>query len=518
MGKKALCLIFAFLLSINSFAAVVSDNDGSAFITKAEFDSLKSNFQSQIDSYNIAIDSKIDYAVASYLAGIKLEQPPTNLWAAYVAATGQAPLIAKSFSIGNGSVTPSKNVTTKLTMVANVINNLEFHMATMRQPACYVTTPGYGATVNFHAAVICGSPTNYDPSTGYNGRNISQVYSHNAKHNNWSVPVFSPSLYYNSSNGKESYAIKKTNKTRTVHTDGSGAAWVYQNINGVPCLKYYCTELYPEYDVNIVNSKFKTYTLNSTNYFNSTGKSINSSSAGWTQQSVDAKIGELIEKGDKSEASSSSQTKNYASVETSIIRTTDGYNYLNTIWALKSNSSIYCYNEDYQGSSGSSYTTINGEDVEWYDEYFGGVGADRQVNTLAKSSAKVKYLSFAPQSINFKNFGNYTLSSIANTNVYHGNGIPLAKINDSDKEYNLKINVQNNNNPTIELKVSNQPFNLGSFVLGAKQYVNQDITKGEHTFKIKIDDKDTLLWVWVYNKSDNTNLTINNFDLEIINS
>ena len=74
MGKKALCLIFAFLLSINSFAAVVSDNDGSAFITKAEFDSLKNNFQSQLDQYNSNIDNKIDGAIASYLAGIVAER------------------------------------------------------------------------------------------------------------------------------------------------------------------------------------------------------------------------------------------------------------------------------------------------------------------------------------------------------------------------------------------------------------------------------------------------------------
>ena len=72
--KKALVLYFAFLLSINSFAAVVADNDGSAFITKAEFDSLKNNFQSQLDSYNTTIDSKIDSAIASSLAGINFSR------------------------------------------------------------------------------------------------------------------------------------------------------------------------------------------------------------------------------------------------------------------------------------------------------------------------------------------------------------------------------------------------------------------------------------------------------------
>ncbi len=72
--KKLLALFLVLLLSIDSFAAVVSDNDGSAFITKAEFDSLKNNFQAQIDEYNTNIDNKIDAAIASYLSGIKVEK------------------------------------------------------------------------------------------------------------------------------------------------------------------------------------------------------------------------------------------------------------------------------------------------------------------------------------------------------------------------------------------------------------------------------------------------------------
>ena len=72
---KILISLFAVIsLSMTSFAAVVSDNDGSAFITKSEFDSLKNDFQSQLDSYNTGIDSKIDSAISSYLAGIKTEK------------------------------------------------------------------------------------------------------------------------------------------------------------------------------------------------------------------------------------------------------------------------------------------------------------------------------------------------------------------------------------------------------------------------------------------------------------
>lgn len=66
--------LFIILLSVEVTASVVSDNDGSAFITKGEFDSLKNNFQRQIDRYNKNIDSLIDAAISSYLAGVKAER------------------------------------------------------------------------------------------------------------------------------------------------------------------------------------------------------------------------------------------------------------------------------------------------------------------------------------------------------------------------------------------------------------------------------------------------------------
>lgn len=76
-GKKIIKSIVSIIIILNiifdTFGVAVSDNDGSAFITKAEFDSLKNNFQSQIDSYNSNIDNKIDNAVGSYLAGIKVD-------------------------------------------------------------------------------------------------------------------------------------------------------------------------------------------------------------------------------------------------------------------------------------------------------------------------------------------------------------------------------------------------------------------------------------------------------------
>lgn len=75
--KRVLALCLIIVMSIDVFCAAVSDNDGSAFITKSEFDSLKNNFQSQLDQYNTSIDIKIDDAIASYLAGITVSKTTT---------------------------------------------------------------------------------------------------------------------------------------------------------------------------------------------------------------------------------------------------------------------------------------------------------------------------------------------------------------------------------------------------------------------------------------------------------
>ena len=72
--KKVLALLLIIIFSIENFAAIVADNDGSAFVTKAEFEALKEDFESQIDVYNDSIDGKIDGAIAAYLAGINLQK------------------------------------------------------------------------------------------------------------------------------------------------------------------------------------------------------------------------------------------------------------------------------------------------------------------------------------------------------------------------------------------------------------------------------------------------------------
>ena len=70
-NKIVLSSVVYLVLCFNSIASVVSDNDGAAFITKAEYDAMKIDFQSMLNDFNTGIDSKIEKAIQGYIDGIK---------------------------------------------------------------------------------------------------------------------------------------------------------------------------------------------------------------------------------------------------------------------------------------------------------------------------------------------------------------------------------------------------------------------------------------------------------------
>ena len=75
MFKKLSIIIFSIIIFCSStlnFASIVSSDDGPAFITKNEFETLKKSFDEQIEIYNNSLDRKIDGAIASYLKGLSI--------------------------------------------------------------------------------------------------------------------------------------------------------------------------------------------------------------------------------------------------------------------------------------------------------------------------------------------------------------------------------------------------------------------------------------------------------------
>lgn len=68
-SKRLLALFIVAILNINTYATTTS-NDGSAFVTKAEFDTLINNFNKQMNIYQADLNAKIDNSIASYIGGL----------------------------------------------------------------------------------------------------------------------------------------------------------------------------------------------------------------------------------------------------------------------------------------------------------------------------------------------------------------------------------------------------------------------------------------------------------------
>lgn len=77
--RKIAAIILVVLMSLDGFAAVVSDNDGAAFITHAEFDSLKNDFINQVTAFETALDDKITNAISAYVANAKQSKKEKRL-------------------------------------------------------------------------------------------------------------------------------------------------------------------------------------------------------------------------------------------------------------------------------------------------------------------------------------------------------------------------------------------------------------------------------------------------------
>ena len=86
---KNLIIVFVIILNSMSSYAAVGANDGSAFITKAEFDALVNTFNEQMDGYEHSLVSKVDGAIANYLAGLD-DHETLTLKPHFIKVTGES--------------------------------------------------------------------------------------------------------------------------------------------------------------------------------------------------------------------------------------------------------------------------------------------------------------------------------------------------------------------------------------------------------------------------------------------
>ena len=516
--RKTLCLLLIVFMTIDNKAAVVSDNDGSSFITKAEFDSLKNTFQSQIDSYNVSIDSKIDVAVSRYLAGISVSIEPSELWSPLMYATNNKFRWA-SFNLPTS--------TAKTSIVNNtVVNTTRYH----NHPEVLAYT-GYRA----HGTVDPARP-------GV----IYQVGPTKAEATSVSANLCGRSWVYASGTYVQEYtswdngyhgglsSCGTTDRSNTFYnsssvTTGSGKLWDFNILpNGKIELKKYNSSAYIDNTIEIIGYTYK----NNTTAKNSWDSFRNIyCTAGGADYTTGITIN--IPKGTKYTGGTT------GSIPTAQYTSTSNWNYgkQNIVWRKVDDGVDYSFYYFGTNTGQVAYGITNQSELDWasatqktgysngtsttdyhtykrvYWPYSGDTTEDVKISNI-------KFTYYEPKvdpvysSLNL--IENQYVSDQVSEVVYHGEGAPVVKAESDDSNIKIKditLKLYSVSDPSVltsgnvRIMISKNKFSNGNFATASDELFDATVTipsSGELTFSMEdsdafvLDKRDDIAWINIY--------------------
>lgn len=144
---KRITSIFLILLLTTNAHATVSSDDGSGFVTKADFDSISKKFQDSFDSYQSGLNAKIDSAIAGYIGGLS--------------ATSKKVL---------SSILPKMNVSDKTFMNVSEVDTFNFN-----GDKWYTSAGTFGTS--WHAQTYNSNPTGLTSKSGFVRLNSYSIYN-----------------------------------------------------------------------------------------------------------------------------------------------------------------------------------------------------------------------------------------------------------------------------------------------------------------------------------------------------
>lgn len=496
MLKKAFLIYSIVTLCISNIAsaAVVSDNDGSAFITKSEFDSLKTSFQSQIDSYRTGIDSKIDSAIASYLSNIKINPDPTNYWKKIVNATGNSLWFANSISSGDENMTPE--------VVVGVVREL---YERYRRPAAWGWWGGPGGSPpNFrhfvNATTDSGSDTRHaDVSVSVGGR--TDQASGSWTNDSRTAPTEDKLFYLNNNES----------------VSGSGTRWeIHKNPKGYDLLRFYCKNYYPMLIVDVWDHIWFDNTSDKyTSAFSQGGKSYKTKGSGT--------VSLLSTWG--SDTNGATRTEGYVQSSSNYIKTTlllnkvtDGIDYTLFLYAGGvQNNYIYCSYDDAQPNRVTTEHTISIPTGKFRDLYHTVQREAVQENEIYGYDLKYYYYNIPWYSKQVSSFYNEYVSSATGEDVFYGQGCKiLTAENIDEKDYNIKLKLKTNDGTgNIYYIIADKQFDKdGSIPSSNIRYQNMVASGIEEEISLKLT-KGNSLYINMYAEDTGKLATIQSFEVEM---
>ena len=519
--KKKCCLkkiIFAMFLSLilsfNCIAAVVSDNDGSAFITKSEFDSLKNDFQVKLDQYNSTIDNKIDSAIAGYLAGILVSKDPANYFSLIKTSLGEVRFL-NSIKTTNNAITTNEILNIYRHWFQHRYSGMKY--ITRFFPGTYPESNGLYWT---YAVALVKSGTESSYSDLNSGTYIAQTTT-----GKWSGAVTTSGTWITGPNGtmtagaQTGMSTKSVYGTNNVTTEVSGSGNVYRykvTPSGRRVLTQYATSFYPVCNINVYGHSYINYATNfSTNYM---GTNLQKDTT-----SLTCSVGTLTTYGSLGTGTpypatytGSNGTRWAAQVYN--VLTTDNVKYEQMIWGLVPSGNIYCVDEAVNLASGTSKTKAAADTQSTISAENWGSAQGMSISDVTLSGVKVTY---TPPKINVESksigaFSNEYVSTIVGDTVYHGQGVRIGKMpQEGDCKVTLKFKNAGGENASLRYILTNGKVGEP----GTKIFSNYKTVScsGETTVveTIKFSGED---WLWIncYSNTTGVDLILDDVELKLV--
>ena len=137
--KRLIIFALVLILCTASFGAIISGDDGKAFITKDELMMTIDDFDNIINQYESSLDGKIQGAIASYLDGIIIQNNPKNLYNQLKNTIGNKnPYFLNSAPTGSDAltsdviVTKRKNYSTQYIMKTTITKEAKIEYVTLK--------------------------------------------------------------------------------------------------------------------------------------------------------------------------------------------------------------------------------------------------------------------------------------------------------------------------------------------------------------------------------------------------
>ena len=550
MVKKLLALFLVVLMSIDNLAAVVSDNDGSVFITKAEFEALKTNFATQINNYNDSIDKKIDGAIASYLAGIKISQAPTIVYNKLKDNVG-GDFWVKNVINDVGTSDIDTNVKLNLTrrynykyfdnlrQVWNIHVNKNGNNWNVWVGSELVSTDHIGDYTSGNSFFCNDISPIHTPFGPHADTTVTKYLKSSWSGWSWFINVPSGEYEINTMGTRDlnflrnplTTQFKETKNNVSIDIPGQGKAWIHhKNPDGSIVLREFAPSIYIVQSIKADAHTYKSFGEDTDqtetsllNYYCQNNGLADNTDLSLTVPDKN-EYGDF-DCGESNVADDSTDNQVWWEYKISQVKATDSVDYSVFQWGKNTNTVINCIEDIQQPILGTEKTIAADMTKSTFNSiYFTPKFVLSQTNDLSGLELKYKEVKLETTGIALNQLSNSFLTAIAGENVKIGGGLPIIDVLDNGQKIVIKLKFKcrdgdgnDVSTDTVSYQISNKQFVNGSINPDAGTV---DFTSGiksatvGNEIEVVVEDYKGLVWLNMYSNTLANDVAISDLKIE----